>query len=295
MVDFAGETGRDMVVAQPIGQQVVFRFGNGGMGRSFPASLMGNIAYVRQMYLDLDRYKQAKETYASNPKGVRRPDYDHDLEGLAESPRLLLPADQAQQIDRMLSFGSELQTPFVLYGMHEAFLRVDELKRAGIPILISLKWPEKPRDADPAEIPNMRDLEMRDKAPAAPEMLSKAGVKFAFFSDGLETAPDLKKAVKKAIDAGLSRAETIRALTLSPAEIYGVSDRLGSIEIGKIANLVVTKGDAFDEKTTIEYLFIDGKQFRPSKELQQGPPNTGGSRTPRTRPTEESAANGGLR
>ena len=268
MIDLAGESGRDMVVAQPVGQQIVFRYGGGGMGRTFPASLMGNIAYVRQLYLDLDHYKQARDNYAQNAAGKRRPEYDHDLEGLMESPRVLLPADEVQQIDRMLSFGSELKVPFALYGLHEAYQRVDQLKQANVPVLVSLKWPEKPKDPDPEETPNYRDLLMRDQAPAVPGMFAKAGVKFAFFSDGVNSAPDLKKAIKKAIDAGLPRAEAIKALTLEPAEIYGVSDRLGSIEKGKIANVVVTKGDAFDDASTVEYLFIDGKQYEPSKDLQ---------------------------
>lgn len=271
LVDLAGERGRDMVVAQPIGQQITFRTGAGGMGRSFPSSLMGNIAYVRQLYLDLDQYKQAKQIYAANPAGNRRPEYDHDLEGLAESPRLLLPAEEAQQIDRMLSFGQELKTPFVLYGLHEAYKRVDELKQANVPVLVSLKWPTAPKDADPADIPNYRDLVMRDQAPAVPGMFAKAGLKFAFYSDGLDTAPELRRAIRQAIDRGLSRADAIRALTLNVAEIYGVSDRLGSIDKGKIANLVVIKGDAFDDKSTIEYVFVDGKQFQPSREAQQGP------------------------
>jgi imidazolonepropionase-like amidohydrolase len=102
-------------------------------------------------------------------------------------------------------------------------------------------------------------------------MLAKAGVKFGFYSDGVDRAPELKKTIKKAIDAGLSQTDAIRALTLNVAGIYGVSDRLGSIEKGKIANLVVTKGDAFDDKTTVEYVFVDGKQFQPLKELQQKP------------------------
>ena len=101
-------------------------------------------------------------------------------------------------------------------------------------------------------------------------MLARAGVKFGFFSDGLATAPDLKKALKKAVDSGLSRAQAVRALSLSVAEMYGVSDRLGSVEKGKIANLVVTKGEIFDDKSNIQYLFIDGKQFQPSKEAQEG-------------------------
>jgi imidazolonepropionase-like amidohydrolase len=134
-----------------------------------------------------------------------------------------------------------------------------------------------PRDADPTEIPNYRDLVMRDKAPAVAGMFAKAGVKFAFYSDGVDTAPELKKAIKKAIDAGLSRADAIRALTLNVAEMYGVADRMGSLEKGKIANVVVTRGDAFDEKSTVEYVFVDGTMYRPSKDLQKEPARGGGA------------------
>lgn len=269
VIDLAGENARDMVVEEPVGQRIFFRVGGGGVGRAFPASLMGNISYVRQMYLDLAQYKEARQLYDKNPSGLKRPDYDKTLEGLAQSPRLLLPADEMQQIDRMVAFGQELKVPYALYGLHEGFKRVDELKQAQAPLLISLKWPEKPKDADPANIPDYRELEKRAQAPALPGMLAKAGVKFAFSSDGVDTAPDLKKAVKKAIDAGLPQADAIRALTLTPAEFYGVSNRLGSIDKGKIANLVVTRGDAFEDKTSVEYVFVDGVQFRPSKELQQ--------------------------
>lgn len=288
IVDLAGDRGHDMVVAQPIGQQIYFRVGGGGMGRAFPSSLMGNISYVRQMYLDLAQYKAAKQIYDAHPNGLKRPDYDKTLEGLAESPRILLPATETQQIDRMISFGQELKVPFVLYGLQEGFKRVDELKKANVPLLVSLKWPEKPRDADPAEITDYRELLKRDQAPAFPGMLAKAGVKFAFFSDGVDSAPDLKKALKKAVDAGLPKADAVRALTLTPAEFYGVSDRTGSIDKGKIANLVVMRGEAFDDKSIVEYVFIDGAQFRPSKELQQ-PSNPGGgngNRRPTSTPSE---------
>ncbi|HEY7306415.1 MAG TPA: amidohydrolase family protein [Bryobacteraceae bacterium] len=265
MVDLAGERGRDMVIAQPIGQGIAFRVRSGGMGRSFPSSLMGNIAYIRQLFLDLDQYKEAKQIYNAHPGGNRRPEYDHDLEGLAESPRVLLPADEAQQIDRTLNFGHELKVPSVIYGAHEAYRRVEAVKQANVPVLVSLKWPQKPNEGDPHEIPDYRELQIREQAPAVPAMLAKAGVKFGFYSDGVDSAEDLKKALKKAIDAGLSRADAIRALSLNVAEIYGVSDRLGSIEKGKIANLVIIKGEVFDAKSTVEYVFIDGKQFRPER------------------------------
>jgi hypothetical protein len=232
----------------------------------------------------LGQYEQAKSLYAANPRGQKRPEYDHTLEGLAESPRLLLPAVELQQIERMLHFGAELQKPFVLYGLHEGYKEVDELKQASVPVLVSLKWPEKPKETDPADIPDYRELVMRDQAPGVPGMLAKAGVKFAFYSDGVDSAADLKKALKRALDAGLSRPDAIRALTLTPAEIYGVADRTGSIAKGKIANLVITKGDAFDDKTTVEYVFVDGEQFKPSKEAQQPP------RAPGRRPSVATAA-----
>jgi hypothetical protein len=222
--------------------------------------------------LHLNQYKQAQQLYAAHPAGTRRPEYDHNLEGLAESPRLLLPADEVQQIDRMLVFGKELGAPFVLYGLHEGFGRMDELKQANVPLLLSLKWPVKPKEGDPNVVPDYRDLQMRDKAPAVPGMLVKAGVKFGFFTDGIATAPELKSAVKKAIDAGLPPEEAVRALSLSVAEMYGVADRLGSIEKGKIANVVVSKGDIFDEKSNIEYVFVDGQQFRPPEDVQKPPP-----------------------
>ncbi len=263
LIDLAGDRGADMVVAQPLGEQIILR--GGGFRSGFPGSLMGLISYVRQLYLDLDQYQQAKGIYAAHVSGTPRPEYDHYLEGLAESPRILLPADQAQQIDRITAFAKELKTPVVLYGLHEGFLRVDALKQSNLPLLVNLHWPERPHEPDPADVPSLRELELRANAPGVPAQLNKAGVHFAFYSEGADSGSDIKKQVKKAIDAGLPRADAIRALTLSAAEIYGLSDRLGSIDKGKIANLVVTKGEAFEDKTTVEYVFVDGKLFKPSK------------------------------
>ena len=151
------------------------------------------------------------------------------------------------------------------------------LKQTNTPVLVSLKYPEKARDSDPALDEPLRVLRLRDKAPSAGAALAHAGVKFAFYSDGLTNPRDLMRAVKKAMDAGLSADDTIRALTLSPAEIYGVAGRIGSIEKGKIANLVVTDGDLFAEKTKIKYVFVDGNQFEPLPEEPATRPGRGGA------------------
>jgi hypothetical protein len=224
---------------------------------------MGVIAYLRQVYLDADYYKQAKAAYAKNPRGMVRPDYDRALEGLLASPRMLLPATRSVEITRMIRFAAELKQPLVLYGGHESYRSAEELKQANVPLLLNLRWPERARDADPEAEDNYRSLEMRDKAPSAPGILAKAGVKFAFYTGGIERPRDVMRAVKKAIDAGLPADQALRAMTLTPAEIYGVADRLGSIEKGKIANLVVTKGDLFQDRTQVQFVIVDGAKYDP--------------------------------
>jgi hypothetical protein len=128
-------------------------------------------------------------------------------------------------------------------------------------VLVNAKWPEKEKDADPDAEEPLRTPRIRDRAPGTPAALVKVGVPFAFYDGGLAGPKEMLKNVKKAIDAGLAPEAALRALTLSPAEIYGVADRLGSIEAGKIANLVVTDGDLFGEKTKIKFVFVDGRRF----------------------------------
>jgi hypothetical protein len=136
-----------------------------------------------------------------------------------------------------------------------------EIAAQKLPVLVDLKWPEADKDADPDEVPSLRTLRFRERAPSSPAALAKAGVKFAFYSGSITAPKDILKAVKKSIDAGLAPDAALRALTLSPAEIFGVSDRLGSIEKGKIANLVITDGDLFDEKSKIKFVFVDGRRY----------------------------------
>jgi hypothetical protein len=238
----------------------------GGMGGSYPGSLMGIIAYIRQIYLDADHYKAANELYKSHPQGLPRPAYDRTLDAVLASPRTLIPAARMVEIDRIVRLSKELKLNAVIYGGEEGWRGADLLAKAKYPMLVSLKWPVRPPDADPSDAESLRVLEMRDKAPTTPAALQKAGVKFAFYSDGLGQPRDIMRAVKRAIDNGLAPADAIRALTLTPAEIYGVSDRLGSIDKGKIGNIVVADGDLFADRTKVKYVFVDGAKYEPSQE-----------------------------
>lgn len=260
LLNLAGDRAGQMVVADSVAELVALRTSN---GRGYPGSLMGSIAYVRQIYLDAAHYQQAKSIYEKHPEGLQRPGYDRALEGVLQPPLVLLPGSTSIEIGRMVSLAKELKLPAVIYGGHESWRAADLLKQANLPVLLSLKYPEKARDADPAADEPVRVLEYREKAPSSAGALAKAGVKFAFYSDGVTNPKDLMRALRRAVGAGLTADAALRALTLTPAEIYGVASRLGSIDRGKIANLVVADGDLWAEKTKIKYVFVDGKQFEP--------------------------------
>jgi imidazolonepropionase-like amidohydrolase len=263
VLDLAGERNGDLVVKSPVAIPISFQ--PVGSFSSFPGSLMGSLAYVHQVLLDTDWSAKAETAYSKSPRGVVRPRYDRvnaALEDALEHHSLvLIPANNSTQIRRALELIDHWHINAVIYGGQMSYEVADEIAAKKIPVLVDLKWPEAEKDADPDDTPSLRTLRFRERAPSSPAALAKAGVKFAFYS-GTTTAPkDLLKAVKKSIDAGLSEDAAVRALTLSPAEIFGVSDRLGSIEKGKIANLIVTDGDLFNEKTKIKYAFVDGTRF----------------------------------
>ena len=262
-----------MVLVPAVGQYIAMGRGGGfggggGGGGGFPGSLMGIISYIRQIYLDAGHYALVRDAYSRDPRGMARPEYDRALEGVLDSKRIFLPANRWVEIDRMIRFAAELKQPAILYGMQEAFRpeSVELLKKANAPVLVSLRWPEAPTDPDPDDVESFRTVNTRDKAPGGPAALQKAGVTFAFYSDSLDQPRDLQRAVKKAVDAGLAREDALRALTLAPAQIFGVADRIGSIEAGKIANLIVTRGDIFEDNTHVEMVFVDGAKYTPPAE-----------------------------
>ena len=271
VVNLAGATTGEMVVAEGAGQYVTFAT-TPGFGGGFPNSLMGVMAYIRQVYLDADHYRQALQFYTAHTRGTQRPEHDRALEGVMESSRVLFPATRRVDVDRLIRFANELHLEALLYGLPEGYRSADLLKNSAATALVSLKWPEKAKDSDPEEPDSMRTLQVREHAPSTPAVLARSGVRFALYSGGIDKRADLFRAVRRAIDAGLAPEDALRAMTLTPAEIYGVADRLGSIEKGKIANLVVTKGDLFMDKTEVKYVFVDGVKFEPVEEPPPGRP-----------------------
>ncbi|MGE5814142.1 MAG: amidohydrolase family protein, partial [Acidobacteriota bacterium] len=142
-------------------------------------------------------------------------------------------------------------------------------------VISSLNYPSRPRTLAPEADEPIRVLRERAEATQTLAALQKAGVPFAFGSGGLKEPKDFVKNAGKAVREGLPADAAIRALTIDAARIAGVGERLGSIEKGKIANLVVTDGDLFDDKTKIKHVFVDGRLVEIEEPPAQRPAQRG--------------------
>lgn len=262
VIALAGDENR-MVVATPAALRVNLR-SPGGFG-SYPGSLFGVMSYLEQLFLDAERYAQARQAYEGDPRGVERPRFDRTLEpiqrAVSEGWPVLVEGDDAKEIRRAIELGNDLGVRTVVVGAQGAWENADEIAAAGVPVLVSLDWPERTRDADPEGEETLRSMRRRANAPTTPRELEEAGVSWAFYSGGVGTPGEVLKKAGKAVEAGLSEEAALRGLTLGPARIYGVADRMGTIEPGKIANLIVTDGPLFDEKTKVKLTFVDGNKF----------------------------------
>jgi hypothetical protein len=261
VINLAGETPQQMIVRSPVALHVGFTPLRTG---TYPGSLLGVFAAIRQMMLDAQRYREALAAYEKCPRGLRRPDQDKSLAALAPVLSRQMPvvmyADRQREIERALDLAQEFNLRLVIAGGAESWRVAERLAAAKVPVLLSLNYPRRTTAETPEADPDpVRVLRERVDAPKTAGRLASAGVRFAFQSGGLANMNDYLGNVSKSLENGLARDEAVRALTLRAAEILGVSDQLGTIEVGKIANLTVTRGDLFARDRRIAHVFIDGR------------------------------------
>ena len=262
LINLAGETPQEMIVRSPVAMHVGFTpLRSGG----YPGSLMGVFSTLRQMMLDAQRYRDSLQIYEKSPRGMRRPETDRSLAALipvieGRMPVVML-ANSEREIVRALDLASEFKFKLIIAGGREADRVADRLAKQNVPVLLSLNLPRRTTaamaEADPEPL---RVLRERVEAQQTAGKLAKAGVRFAFQSGSLTNMSELMGNARIEIENGLQSADAVRAFTIWPAEILGVQDQLGSIEVGKIANLTVTRGDLFDRNSRVTHVFIDGRQ-----------------------------------
>jgi imidazolonepropionase-like amidohydrolase len=282
LVNLAGDEPAGMVVRAPVALTVQFRSSAGFFG-IYPNSLMGTVAFIRQTFYDAVHYRDEQSRYDRVKRGIARPEHDKKLAALVPALKGDLPvlfvANSDLDIRRALMIADEFHLKPIIEGALTGYRVADMLASRKVPVILSVNYPKRSADLPQDVEEPLRVLRERADAPAGPSKMAAAGVKFAFSSAGLGPA-DFIGNIRKAIDSGLSKDLALKALTANAAEILGAGDQLGTLETGKIANLVVTSGDLFDSAPKLRYVFIDGNEIeikKPEPPPRGGP---GGSRRP---------------
>ena len=251
------------VVRTPVALHVDYG-GGGGRGGGYPVSLMGVISFVRQHFIDARYQRAVQERYAkAGNVGMQRPNYDASLNALQPALDGRLPvafeANAAREIMRALDMAREFKLDPIVTGAGEANEVADELKARNARVVYNLNFPTRSRALPPDADEAITALRARANAPKVPAALHKAGVTFAFSGAGLRDPRDFVRNVARAVREGLPADAAIRALTADAAKIAGAGDRVGTLEKGRIANLLVTQGDLFDSAVKVTHVFVDGR------------------------------------
>ena len=260
LINLSGDTPQAMIVRSPVAMHVGFTPLRG----TYPGSLMGVFATLRQMMLDAQRYRDSMQIYERNPRGIRRLDTDRSLAALVPLIEGRMPVvmlvNSEREITRALDLASEFKLRLIVAGGRESDRVAERLAKQNVPVLLSLNLPRRTTAALPEADPEpLRVLRERVQAQQTAGKLAKAGVRFAFQSGSLTDMSELMVNARHVIENGLPAADAVRAFTIWPAQILGVESQLGSIEAGKIANLTVTRGDLFDRNSRVAHVFIDGR------------------------------------
>ncbi len=284
VINLSGRAPGQMVVKTPVAYHINMSQAR-GVGRGYPGSQMGVIAFIKQTLMDARRYEAVWNQYRSTP-GVPRPEHSPALEALQAALKRHLPVviggDTPVEIERALALAEEWGLNPVIAGGMEAAPLAALLKQRNVPVLLAVKFVERERDGDPEAREELETIKRRVAAPANAAALAKAGVRFAFVSDDMANPRDFIRNVGRAVEAGLDRQAALRALTLTPAEILGIADHFGSIEKNKTANLVLATGDIFASGTRVKYVFVDGQRFEiPEAEAPAERPAAAGAAPPR--------------
>jgi imidazolonepropionase-like amidohydrolase len=207
---------------------------------------------LKKIFKSAENYARAKEAYAKD-KSLPNPATDLKLEAMVPYVRgqrpIIFTVERERDIRAVIKFVNEMKIKGIIAGGQEAWRAASDLKRNDIAVIYTNIY----------NLP-VRDDDAYDFLFEAPAKMQRAGVRFAIGTgDGGAEVRDLPYHAGLAGAFGLPKDEALRSVTLYPAQILGIADRLGSIEVGKMANIVVTDGDILEPRTNVRYVFIEGR------------------------------------
>ena len=264
LMNLAGDTPPKMAVNPKVALVVELpRSGFGGRGFARAAAVQqggADAGRVRQLQMDslrtmlhdAEAYGKAQAAYAKD-KSLPRPAHDVVLDAmlpaLAGQMPVIFPADRANDIRDAVTFAEEMHLKPIILGGLEAPNVAPFLKQHNVPVVVTAVMKLPSREDDPYDVNY-----------SVPAKLAAAGVTFAISTgDRGSEIRTLPYNAGMAAAHGLSKTDALKSVTLWPAQIFGVADKMGSLEVGKMANVVVTTGDILEAKTDTKFLFIDGR------------------------------------
>jgi len=262
VLNLNGEPIRPMVLRNGAALHINFTTERG----AYPSSLMGTIAHIRQSFIDAEYYAARQAQYAKDPSGLKRTEYDPRLEALASFVRdrkpVVFQCNNVEDIKRALKIAAEFKLNAFLAGATEAWRAADVLKKTPVPLLIGLDFRPPMTSLYATQGDELRKKAEAEIYPGNAAALAKEGIGFALVSAANADGAAVLRGVRAAIKAGLPAEAALRALTIQPARYLGLDRSLGSLEPGKVANVVLVKGDIFDEKAQVVKVFADGVLFK---------------------------------
>jgi imidazolonepropionase-like amidohydrolase len=233
----------------------VYSFEKGTSTQSYPSSLMGSIALLRQTYLDAKWYQTKPTTEGTNLS----------LEAFNASQSLpqIFAADDKWSTLRANRIGAEFGVQYILKGGDNGYQRIDELAKTKASFILGIDFPaamdvEDPNDARFVSLSDMKHWEL---APTNPGAFEKANIPFSISVSEMKDSKAFFTNLRKAIAAGLSEAKALDALTKTPATQIGVYDQVGSLEAGKLANFIITTDPIFSSNAKIIENWVQGKKY----------------------------------
>ncbi len=238
-----------------------------GAPGAYPGNILGIMAKFRNLYKNAELHKKHVELYAQNPVGMERPTNDrvsyafHPV--IAKEKAIMFDVDEMLDVRRALRLKNELGFNIMVAGVKQGWDVVDELKAANANVFLSLDLPNEPKDSkDEDKSEEVKSLEERrmefyKKYVTQAGEMEKAGVPFGFSARGA-SAGKIKANVMTLIENGLSENAALAALTVNPANAFGIGQVVGTIESGKMANIMVSTAPYFTKDSQIKMMFVDG-------------------------------------
>lgn len=232
-----------------------YSFDKGTSEMSYPSSLMGAIALMRQTFYDADWYSKQQE------KTV----YDESLESIIRNKKLLSVIHSKDKINHLKAdeIAMEFGLNYIIIGNGDEYQLISEIKKTGSALVLPVNFPEAPdvTDAYKAILVPLEDLKNWELAPYNPGRVAEQNIPFTFTTDGLREKKQFRDNLLKAVKCGLKKEDALKALTITPAKMLGCDNVLGSLERGKIANFIITSEDYFNTDCVVYENWVQGKRY----------------------------------